>query len=209
MTNVSGKERRRAQVLAAVEASIRESGDVSFSMKELAEKAEVSFATPFNLFGKKEDILAALLNTRIVEQAQLTTERTHHESGFEALLHVASDSCAGYTSDAELFKPLLQAMRPRPTERNRSMEMRATDIWKSALLVCADDKTIKKSTDIDALARRLHLGFRTIVSMWASEALNDEEFQEQALLHVIACLLTAVTPKGRGQINRLDTAQPL
>ena len=208
MSRVAGKERRKSQVLAAAEASIRKSGTVSFSMKELADKADVSFATPFNLFGKKEDILAALLNSRITQQALSTSERVHKGSGLDTLLHVAVDSCSGYISDSELFRPLLQAMRIRPSPQNRTMSNQATEIWKKALLDCQDDRIIAKDADVEAISRRMHLGFRMAVWMWASEVLSDEEFREQALLHTVACLLPAATPKGKTQINKLATNVP-
>ena len=80
-------------------------------MRDLAKDAEVSFATPFNLFGKKEDILAALFNKRVSEHASLSAERIGNGQGLENLLRVALDSCDGYLSDAELFRPLAQSFR--------------------------------------------------------------------------------------------------
>ncbi|MEM7100478.1 MAG: hypothetical protein AAF541_19595 [Pseudomonadota bacterium] len=202
MSELSGKERRKQQVLAAVEDSIRESGSVSFSMKELAQKAHVSFATPFNLFGKKEDILVELLNTHLVHQTQGLEARAAKGKGLENLMLVAVDSCEGYLADQELFRPLLQSIHIRPTERGRGLVSQAQQMWKEALQNCLQDKTIEPDVDLDSLARQIHLGFRMAVWMWASDVLSNNEFRNQAVFHTLACLLPCATTKGTTLIKK-------
>ncbi len=54
------KLERRERILAAAQELIRETGSVGLSMRALARKAEVSLATPYNLFGSKGAVLAEL-----------------------------------------------------------------------------------------------------------------------------------------------------
>jgi AcrR family transcriptional regulator len=58
----SGKTQRRANILRAARDLMRETGDLTFSMRSLAEQAGVSIATPYNLFGSKQTILLAVLD---------------------------------------------------------------------------------------------------------------------------------------------------
>ena len=202
MSRAEAKERRKEQVLAAVEASIRKDGTVNFSMRELADKADVSFATPFNLFGKKEDILAALFNKRVTALAEQTTNRDKVGTSIDSLLRVAIDSCEGYLSDAELFKPLAQSFRTQSTPQLEAISNHAQSIWKDALADCLADRLLSPDVDLDALARQLHIGFRVAFWMWATEELTDDEFRQQALSNAAACLLTQTTPKGKKELTR-------
>ena len=202
MSRAAGKERRKQQVLTAVEDSIRAEGAVNFSMRELAEKASVSFATPFNLFGSKDDILVALFEKRISEQASLTADRARKGSAMESLLHIAVDSCDAYMADAELFRPLMQAVRAHNPQLSTVHEQ-AFEMWVNALKDCQTDRVISPTADIDQVGRRLHMSFRMAFWLWASEALDNHSFREHALYSTIACLLPALQPKGCKQIDVL------
>ncbi len=208
MKRAAGKEKRRQQVLAAVEDSIRSAGAVDFSMRELADKAQVSFATPFNLFGSKEEILAALFNKRVTEQALLTAERAGNHEAVENLLYIAVESCDAYLADAELFRPLMQGFRPQGSSQFGSVSQQALDLWAQALQRCQQAKMLTAAADIEALARRLHLSFRMAFWMWAAEHMDNSEFRQHALFATVACVLPAATPKGQKRINELLNSDP-
>jgi len=53
----TGKDHRRARLIRAARDLITERADGSFSMQELAARAELSLATPYNLLGSKAAIL--------------------------------------------------------------------------------------------------------------------------------------------------------
>ena len=197
MGRAEAKEARKLRVLDAVEESIRRDGTVNFSMRELAANAEVSFATPFNLFGKKEDILAALFNKRVTDLALRSDARTDQENAIAGLLMIAEESCIGYLSDAQLFKPLARAFRTQSTPQLEAISKQAQAIWQRALERCEAERMITKETDIDSLSRRIHLSFRVAFWMWAADELTDLEFREQALFNTAACLLPPSTAKGK------------
>lgn len=203
MNRAEAKERRRQQVLAAVESCIREAGRVDFSMRELAAKAEVSFATPFNLFGKKEDILVALFNKRVVEQASRASARAESSTGLENLLKVAEESCDAYLADAELFRPLARSLRGQQAPQIDSVAQQAQDIWHAALEQCLQEKTIKYNAGLKALARQLHISFRMVFSMWAADELSDREFRKQVVFNSAAFVLPFLTTAGKQQLTSL------
>ena len=208
MSRTEAKERRREQVLAAAEAFIRRDGSVDFSMKDLANDAKVSFATPFNLFGKKEDILAALFNKRVSEQAAINSKRASNGDGLEHLMRIALDSCNAYLSDAELFRPLAQSFRMQRTPQLVAVSQSAQAIWKEALERCQEDKLISEELDLSQLARRLHISFRVAFGMWASNEIKDSEFRQQALYNTVSCLLPHTTNKGRQKLTALIEIDP-
>ena len=65
----------RERVLDAAERLLAH-GKASFSMRELAEEADLSFATPFNQFGNKGAIILALSSRRIALMQKRIAEAT-------------------------------------------------------------------------------------------------------------------------------------
>ena len=57
------KTERKQQILSAARRLIRKKGFPRMSMRELAQEARVSLATPYNLFGSKANVLYALLES--------------------------------------------------------------------------------------------------------------------------------------------------
>lgn len=57
-----GKSLRRTAIIKAARRIIGEKGAAGLSMRHLAEQAQVSLATPYNLFGSKQAILKALFD---------------------------------------------------------------------------------------------------------------------------------------------------
>ena len=203
----SAKEKRQDKVLRVVENFIRTEGAVNFSMKELADQAGVSFATPFNLFGSKEEILIALFNQRVAIQAQQSAARAELLSPVDNLMRIAQDSANRYLSDGELFRPLVQAFRIVGTSRGHSAAREAVNIWADAVKRCVADGTARSNTPIEKTARHMHLAFRATFWMWGNEQMTDEDFREQAKYATAAAFLPWATPEGRAALLRLlDTS---
>lgn len=57
------KDQRRKAIVAAAMRLMHARGDSGFSMRALADAAGVSIATPYNLFGSKQAIMLAVLDT--------------------------------------------------------------------------------------------------------------------------------------------------
>ena len=70
------KAMRKRRILDAARVMIRESGDVGFSMRGLAERAGLSVMTLYNLVGSQQDILLAIL---IEDMVTSTWERESAE----------------------------------------------------------------------------------------------------------------------------------
>ncbi len=56
-----GMAERRARIVEAARDLIRATGDTGLSMRALAERAGVSLATPYNLFGSKQAVMLGVL----------------------------------------------------------------------------------------------------------------------------------------------------
>ena len=65
------KEFNRARIRAAAEEIIRAEGMEKLTMRRLAEQADVSLRTPYNLFGSKTDVLISLMEEAEFELSPL------------------------------------------------------------------------------------------------------------------------------------------
>ena len=68
------KEQRRRDIVRAARTLMQETGQAGFSMRGLADKAGVSIATPYNLFGSKQAVMFAVLDADL-EQYQEQLEK--------------------------------------------------------------------------------------------------------------------------------------
>jgi len=104
----SAKERRRQIILEAARELIKESGETGLSMRALAERASVSTATPYNLFGSKHGVLAALLDADL-RRFQRRLRRTDGDE-IELLFAAVSVARDFFDREPEFYRAVLGAL---------------------------------------------------------------------------------------------------
>lgn len=195
-----GKQKRREQILATAEDLVRENGGSGFSMRELAKRAGVAFVTPFNLFGNKGGIIAALFEQRLAAHRERLGPRHDGESDpLDRLLELAVVGTRAYTADPELSRPLLRAV-PHVASGNAQLLALATNLWRTALEDMRNAGMISKEHDLELLARTLHVAFRGAVSIWAVEEVDAAELERQAEYGACACVAGVLTDESRERI---------
>lgn len=112
------KQVRRDAIIGAAESLIRERGDIGFSMLDLAQKAEVSPATPYNLFGTKSAILYALLN-RSADRMFDAAEPPRGSDPVKRALGAARALAEVLASDPNFYRPLYSFLMGVPDDRSR------------------------------------------------------------------------------------------
>ena len=195
----TGKRLRQQQVLHAAESAIRLSGDVTFSMRQLASDAGVAFKTPFNLFGNKENILQSLMEARLREQAEDLRAALEREDPVSNLFGIASRSCRVYLADSELYRPIIRSIG---VTGSNDLREQAVDLWRTALRVCEKDGLLAAGVDIDPLAKRIQASFLTSLTIWANGYLDDIEVASQVLIGVGVCISGKLTPEAEKTARR-------
>jgi len=213
----SSIEARRQAILSAAEALIREQGEVEFSMRALAERAEVSFATPFNHFGSKEGILRALLSARIDRELVHLRNRAAELTPLETIFYLAAHSADVYLEDADLYRPILRSvwsagLSPNSNQTDSGQTGpdqtdNVLELWDFALQRLSRAGLFTDGADLEVLAKRLHFSFVVALLHWASGGLNDDELADHASDLVVGCLLRWLTPKGKTAMLKTSNAQ--
>ena len=101
-------ELRKSSLVAAARALIREKGGSGFSMRELATKARVAPATPYNLLSTKANLLAMVVHEEF-KAFRLKMEKLTDLSGLDRLLATIELLSATYVDDQKFYFGFLAA----------------------------------------------------------------------------------------------------
>jgi AcrR family transcriptional regulator len=101
------KEQRRRTIVRAARTLMQETGQAGFSMRGLADKAGVSIATPYNLFGSKQAVMFAVLDADL-EQYQEQLERLRADE-IDVFFKAVSLATALYSAEPGFYRAVLFA----------------------------------------------------------------------------------------------------
>lgn len=178
------KQQRKDHILAAAEELIRQNSVAAFSMRELAQAAEVSFATPFNLFGSKADILNALMEQSILAVADI---KTQSGDAIENIFAGSRQLIKNYTKDANYFRALFISV----SISTKSLQT-AIQIWHDALTPLFESGLMNKSVDQKQLAEHLELVFIGSLMLWMTGHLDNKGWLHHYEYGIATALLGAV-----------------
>lgn len=191
----------RDRVLDAAERLLA-GGSAAFSMRELADEAGVSFATPFNQFGSKSAIMLALSARRIASMQDQFAQASHPDTAMARVL-LAVDIAASVMLAAPAENRAVMAAIGSPSDEPSDVSSRSGALWAKAL---ADGKGLLPATRLLALALLpglLAIAFRGVLSFWTAGEIPDRLLKKRARSAAAAVMLGFVSRDGRVQLIRL------
>lgn len=176
------ERQRRARcerILSAAEALVREGASTDFSMVTLAERAEMSQTTPYNLFGSKAGILYALLN-RSMGASSARQFILAGADPVESILRAAEIAADLLAADPQLYRPLWRfLLGVRDRVHRPAVLDRALGWWKVAMESAQAAGLLADVVDGDELARELVIHTMGVLDLWVQGELTDEQFRAQ------------------------------
>ncbi len=186
-TTSPATETTRARVLAAAERLLA-MDSAEFSMRALAATAELSFATPFNLFGSKAAIMQALSTDRI---DRMTARFAQIAPVGDVVTRVlgAMDIAAEVMLEAPAVNRAVMGALGAPTREPGDISANSRALWSIAL---GDGEGLEPS--MAALARailpeQLALAFRGVLSFWTAGEIPDSLLSKHARIAATTLLL--------------------
>jgi AcrR family transcriptional regulator len=206
----AGKSRRRRQILDAARKLIETDGREALSMRRLAECAQLSTRTLYNLYGAKEDILYALLddNSREIEAGIAKLSLACPLDRSRALINVHVDVA---DSRPAINRALIRGIEVGAVGRSRDNEqMSRTRSRHEAVIAEAMEKgMLLRITSPRALAHHIVLAFGQACRLWSREAISTAEFRAQTQHTRVLYLLSVAAPHIRPRLEReLDALGP-
>ncbi|MEM9177891.1 MAG: TetR/AcrR family transcriptional regulator [Myxococcota bacterium] len=190
----AGKIRRRTRILDAARACLREEGAAGLSTKAIARRAEVSVATLYNLFGSKEEIVAALMSSTIDGLRERFAPdsdaiASDEEQPANALAQGAIDE---FDADAFFYRELIRSIEQfeSRTTLDRVVEL-GVDLGEPFIARLIERGDLMDLVSARVLAHQIFMSFVHALRMWASELTDTAQFRVQ-VDHAMALTLAGV-----------------
>ena len=199
-TREEAKAARREAIIAAAMRLMYDRGDSGFSMRALADAAGVSIATPYNLFGSKQAIMLAVLDTgmTLYEQRLAKLQADDLEIFFEAVsLATALYAEAPKFHQAVLFSAYgdggrdYRAVFGDPRFR----------FWKMLVERAREAQWLEPDIDASALALALSQQFFICILEWAYGEIDLEELEARVHYTFTLLLNGAATSSGSARLK--------
>ncbi|AVT81654.1 TetR family transcriptional regulator [Rhodopseudomonas palustris] len=193
-------ESRRRGLVTAAHALIRESGGAGFSMIQLAKRAGVSPATPYNLVGTKADLLRLVVRDEFA--AFETRLATRLPGSPLAQLEAAIDLVVKhYCAEPAFYRGLYAAMQGEHAAELRGMMLaEGQQLWCAMVRVAVDAGEIERVVDDEAFTEVLLRAMASTTEAWLAVNWSRKRFAQEMHLATRLLLLGVVTKTARSRI---------
>lgn len=176
------REARRRHLVDAATSLIRENGGTGFSMLQLAERAGVSPATPYNLIGAKSELLRLVVADEFASfVARLATLPTAQPLG--QLLAATHAVVAHYTADPPFYRGLYHAAGGTEGGELRTlMQREGRQLWRQMVEAAFQSGELKPLVEAGALTDTLLRNIGANTEAWLAEHWTTAQFAEEMAL---------------------------
>jgi AcrR family transcriptional regulator len=199
------KAERRLKIVRAARDLIRETGDTNLSMRMIAQRAEVSLATPYNLFGSKRAVVMAVLEDERDFLHRFMSLKV--DNAIDRIFEANALGAGYFIQDPDFYRPLWKALLDTNGEDDtglatpeRLAQTRAA--WRSLLTTAQEEDLLRRDMPVEMLERTMsHLGNGLMLS-WAMGTMATDELLPASGLGYALVLYSAATPAGRVHLDR-------
>lgn len=196
------KLERRERILAAAQELIRETGSVGLSMRALARRAEVSLATPYNLFGSKGAVLAEL-GLAVLKKLELEMEELRSRNPIEDLLHIAELGANTYASDPRFYRTLMKVLTASARGlHDDAISGGSVRLWQRPVEAGIRAGLLRADADTEFVARDLVITFLGVLDLWVRGVLDGDAMRTHILYAFTLALLGLSTDASRPRLLR-------
>jgi AcrR family transcriptional regulator len=193
-TREQAKLQRRLAIMDAARSLMQASGTTGFSMRALAELAGVSIATPYNLFGSKQAIMIAILETEMQEYRD-QLERVRADA-LEALFKAVTVATGRYAAAPGFYRALLFSVYNDGGTEFRSMFSGTSHaLWRELVESAIHAGHLSADIEPNAFAINLEHIFFACILEWVYGQLTMDEL-EIRVQYGFALTLLAMAERG-------------
>ena len=202
---MKGKKTRRARIIREAQKTLL-NGPTALNYRELAEAAEVTVPTIYNLIGNKQQLLKALCDAVLdtleedLDEAESGNSTDAVVGPAQTLLRLVSQDPAALRASIIAFDELGRSSERSPfleiRDRRRDLEMRAMNS-----LVARD--VLRGEVPAEVVSSLLSQCFRQNCRDWAFKLVSARQVRHDLLLGTYGILLIDATPQYRSEIIEL------
>lgn len=202
-----GKDARRARIIDAANALLREVGVDDLSVKMIADRADVSAATLFNLFGSKGAVLAHVYDrdfAAFVAKVTVAGSPSALDAMFDSI-KIAADL---YRSDPSFYRGMsIRNPRAEP-DLVVSVQGPRLAFWRALLERAIKERDLAPHTRADLVSVAMLQLLAGAFGYWCADLITLEEMEVQTS-HAFALLLFGLArPAARAKLQaRIDALE--
>lgn len=177
---IARKGEFRNRILDAAEDLIAKGGGTSFSMQELASRAGVSAATPFNHFRSKRGLLSAIVERSIERLGRVSQGPRKGADPLERMFEQADAVLGHYAQKSQLYRPVFGELVGSETGAPPRALLQANAFWRTHLQAAFDAGQLQQGRNLDVIAHQLETNWIGSLMLWINKALDGSEWKTQA-----------------------------
>jgi len=195
----AAKEGRRQRIVQAARTLIQESGETAFSMRTLADRADVSLATPYNLFGSKQAVLTALLDSDI-ENYQVKLRKREGDA-LDMLFSAVTLSRQFFSREPGFYRAVLSSVYAGGTEYRDMFRGPRRAFWRGLVDEAMIGNFLDKRVGIEPFSTNLVLIFFASIMEWVAGEITLIEMERRVDYGFALSLLAVATPRSRSRLE--------
>lgn len=174
--SAEAREGRRRNIVDAAHALIRETGGAGFSMLQLAKRAQVSPATPYNLLGSKSEVLRRVVEDEFGSFA-VRLGREPACPPLDRLLRAVDLVVVHYCAEPAFYRGLYAAMHGiEGNPLRETMSEKGAALWTGLVEAAIDAGELAAVLEPADLTPVLLRTIAMTVEAWLDEGWDDARF---------------------------------
>jgi AcrR family transcriptional regulator len=200
------KAERRRRIVEAASSLVRESGFDAVSMMQIADSAEVSPATVYNLFKTKGAIFRQVFDLDLENFERLLAQAPAHDP-LERLFVAITLAAKLYRRDPKFYRAMARGGDGAENLGSAIGEPR-TRFWCRQVAAAVEGGQLRPDTDADVLGVTLSQLMGGIFLAWAANLISPERMAKEATYGFALVLFAYTTEKSavrlKGRIRELQ-----
>ena len=195
------KESRRTSIVNAARRLIHETGETGFQMRALADAAGLSLVTPYNLFGSKQAIMIALLESDVREYEQSVMRLRGDE--LDRFFHAVTLTRRLYSREPNFHRIVMAA-----AYQDGGREFRSTfraprrTFWQRMVANAVHAGLLQPTVPIEPFASTLAYTFLSAIMDWVAGEITLPEMEARAHYGFALLLLPMASPQAVARVQR-------
>lgn len=189
------REARCRNLVDTAHALIRETGGTGFSMLELARRAGVSPATPYNLLGSKSELLRRVIRDEF-ESFAVRLAAEPPMPPLTALLRAIDLVVVHYAAEPQFYRGFyLAVLNTQANELRAMMTAEGQLLWSEMVRAAVEAGALERIMPDDEFTGLLLRMMTVTVEAWLAENWDEAQFARNMLLTSRMLFLGLVAPE--------------
>ncbi len=201
-----GKARRKQQIIDAVVGILCDEGFNSLSTAKIAERAEVSVATLYNLMGSVDSILDVMVEQLSNEFKAAFKPITESQDPI-AIIEAVSDSAYAFLNqDIDKYQAILKAVFQINISRDHSAPVFLTannnrTLFVSAICQLQESGRMLNGINAQLLSQQMLITQIFLLQNWSAGVIDLSRFRDTSKFHFLLLIKAWATPELASQLE--------